>query len=376
MESFKKLEIPKAKRYVILGKGPSLDGYRPRDGDYLIGLNEAAMHFPVKMCVANDSNIIKRLNLNSEIIKVSPQHNCHLWNSNSYYVEWEGIDPSGNLFELFTAGIALSILGYMGIKHNILLVGFDGYDYVDPQKKIYSKKVTSDRPHKNYDKVNQQINKVISHYNLKLKFFHRKPIRYISAYTVETSYAEQIKNLIDSFQELKLPYQIYPYECSGSWVLNCGQKPHIIYQAIHEYEGPIVWIDADAIVRKDPSIFREIVNTCDFAYHKIRNAHLGSGTLFFNYTKESIKLLTQWKEGCKARSHDWDQGVLESFLRPPSRSLRICRLPPAYCFIYDLSRQFHPGTEPIIEHFQHSRVVKNIIPHQGYLKKRAKKRHS
>jgi hypothetical protein len=44
-----------------------------------------------------------------------------------------------------------------------------------------------------------------------------------------------------------------------------------------------------------------------------------------------------------------DQAVSET------TDLKIAELPPEYCFIFDLSRDYYGNRKPVIEHFQASR---------------------
>jgi len=172
------------KRVVVLGKGPSLDRFIPDPNDFLVALNEAAMVFPkVDVSVFNDNHVGKKLNLNPKTIKVSPVGNhfypvCH---PNNYTFTWTKLDPAKKLYGLFTAGIALSVLGYHGVK-DVYCVGMDGYD--KDVRPAYASSIRNlaitERNNGNYNKENRQIDYVVDHFKMKLIFFHRDYPEYSS----------------------------------------------------------------------------------------------------------------------------------------------------------------------------------------------------
>ena len=76
--------------------------------------------------------------------------------------------------------------------------------------------------------------------------------------------------------------------------------------------------------------------------------------LDFKNTYETIKLLHKWIELNDLFQHNFDQRNLDWAVSSMD-SLKIYNLPPEYCCIFDLSRQYHGGMNPVIEHFQASR---------------------
>src|SRR6185295_9499601 len=70
-------------------------------------------------------------------------------------------------------------------------------------------------------------------------------------------------------------------------------------------QRPILWVDADAIVRDRPSLLAG--NPSDFAIHKAWGWQFASGTIFFGQTALAERLLEVWVERCRREPRIWDQ---------------------------------------------------------------------
>lgn len=178
----------------------------------------------------------------------------------------------------------------------------------------------------------------------------------ISFYTPD--YEEVALRLGVSCQKNNVPLKLYPKPPKGSWVGNCGMKPQVIREAWFEFETPIVWIDADAVVRSEPVLFNNLEGY-DFAahwrvYNNNRERELLSGTLWFGQTEAAKELIERWCEQQEKCQTHWDQHTLRYVLMGMP-SLKIYELPASYTQIFD--SMAHNG-KPVIEHFQESRKHK------------------
>ena len=101
-----------------------------------------------------------------------------------------------------------------------------------------------------------------------------------------------------------------------------------------------------------PKIFFEL--NCDVAFHRFKGKELLSGTVYFNNTAKTSELLQKWIDINQENPEVFDQKNLDQALKSVS-DISIIELPPEYCFIYDLSKDYYPRVNPIIEHYQASR---------------------
>lgn len=179
-------------------------------------------------------------------------------------------------------------------------------------------------------------------------------MRYISAYTVNTIYEEHIKKLKLSFEKFNLDYKFYSYEDRGDWKKNCAAKSEFILQALEEFKCPIVWIDADAEVNQNPSIFSGL-NNYDIAFRSEKNA-LMSGTLWFDYNETSTNLVKNWVNTCKEYDYLMDQVALDVCLAD-FPNIRVFNLPVEYLYIQNLTNYWHGNIDPVITHFKQSSEI-------------------
>lgn len=155
-----------------------------------------------------------------------------------------------------------------------------------------------------------------------------------------------------SLLHYKLQYHLYGVLSLGSWVRNCSIKPIVIRRALDAYKQPLVFVDADAVVMQEPSLFG--VLDCDVAAHVRPNGELLSGTLYFNTTKAAKNLLNKWIYEQSLNSDEWDQRVLQRVLEK-DKEVRFYNLPQSYTKIFDAI-----GPEAVIQHNQASRRYKHM----------------
>jgi len=168
-------------------------------------------------------------------------------------------------------------------------------------------------------------------------------------------YKGNAQKLESSLVVNKLEYAIYKAACRGSWDANTKIKTEIIEHALKEYKKPVVYVDADAVIRSRPSLFESL--DCDFSCHRKGGAEVLSGTLYFNTTDKSFELLDIWRRMNHQQPKTWDQRNLKDAL-DEIKDLNEYALPPAYCQIFDSMK--HHG-KAVIEHFQASRRLKRRV---------------
>jgi hypothetical protein len=184
---------------------------------------------------------------------------------------------------------------------------------------------------------------------------------YVAYYTTGTPYEEEAKLLRASLDLFRLEYEIQGVPSLGSWQKNTQFKAFFIQEMLAKYsDRPVVYLDADAIVRAYPILFDEI--NCDIAVHHYDNKRrnfkeLLSGTVYFGTSSKAREIVEVWIETNRELPEQWDQKNLQLALdRVPDVS--FVELPPSYCLIFDLMKDQGPA---VIEHFQASRRFKQII---------------
>lgn len=181
-----------------------------------------------------------------------------------------------------------------------------------------------------------------------------KPV-VVSFYTADTPYQQEAAELEASAREFGLFTDIRAVPNLGSWELNCGMKPAFIRDRMQDYPGrPVVWLDADARVRRKPELFATL--DCDFAAHWRYGVELLSGTMYFGPTAAARKLAEAWFDAQMRTPKVWDQLTLQRVIDSGVPAVRIERWPPSYTAIFDA--KLCPDDEQVIVHMQASRRLK------------------
>ena len=185
-----------------------------------------------------------------------------------------------------------------------------------------------------------------------------------SYYTFDTPYREEIRNLILSVKDMPLQTYFKGIENRGSWEANTHYKAQFIKEMMDRYpEKAIVYVDADAVVRKYPALF-DTIPPCDLAAYfrdwRFAKNELLSGTLYVGNTEAARNLIDLWIKKNGENPGVWEQKNLHSVIALLDGDLRISKLPVEYCCIYD-SVERKAGCQPVIEHFQRSRRYRKAI---------------
>lgn len=170
-------------------------------------------------------------------------------------------------------------------------------------------------------------------------------------------YAVEAERLASSLQRLGLDYRIDEVPSRGSWDRNILITPEYIRDVMAQTDGPVLYVDADAEFHDVP-VFD---GGYDVHVHYLHGRELLDGTLWLANNDVSRDLVDQWCS--EVRVGEWEQLTLQRILER-RHDVRVKRLGPEYCFIYDTSRQHYPGVEPIIEHHQASRRLKREVQSQ------------
>ena len=189
-------------------------------------------------------------------------------------------------------------------------------------------------------------------------------ILYVSCYTKQ--YAEEAAGLIESLELFGLTHSVEEVPGKGNWSRNTKLKATYIRDKMTESPGvPIVWLDADARVRRDPVLFSTL--NADMACYYRRDTELLSGTLFFSGSQAARSVVDQWIAANERRPGVFDQKNLQQVVEQNASNpeFRLERLPPAYCLFDLLVKHDKQITAPVIWHRQASRRLKEAVNESG-----------
>jgi len=196
--------------------------------------------------------------------------------------------------------------------------------------------------------------------------------RLLSYYTQNTLYEEEIQKLRNDCKQLSVPLTITSTMSVGSWVENTMRKPYMILRAWDEIPTKaIVWVDADARIKKYPSYFDELyLDNIDFSVFQMGSqSRITSGTIYMKKSPHVKKFIERWWELCQIdKERLGDQHTLRKLIKNEGYAkynIKYRPLPYEYCYIYDDSlRKLAPNINPILNedvvvlHTQASRKVK------------------
>jgi len=201
----------------------------------------------------------------------------------------------------------------------------------------------------------------------------------VSFYTTGTGYEKEVRWLQASLERYMIPHHLFPCAPAGSWRANLNNKSDCILKAFDMFPGKdIVFLDADAIVRRDPVLFDELSKRKDydlsahFFKYDPRSGdpdELLSGTLWIQNNETGRAIVKRWHEIGLSRPDVRHQMCLKAALEDfekEGRDVRVFRHPFAYTCVFD----YHAAkeTEPVIEHFQASRRFRKDVGYGQTLK--------
>ena len=185
------------------------------------------------------------------------------------------------------------------------------------------------------------------------------PPLYVGYYTRGTPYAEEARELAATCCAFGLSLELTAIDDLGGWQRNTQAKAAYLLDRwyAHASEGRgLVYLDADARVRKYPALFDHL--DCDFAAHWREGYEMISACMYLGTTAVVESLLLAWVDECALRPNDWDQKCLQDIVERRA-DLRVVRLPPEYNAIFDAG--MCPESEWVISQHQASRRYKKIV---------------
>jgi hypothetical protein len=170
------------------------------------------------------------------------------------------------------------------------------------------------------------------------------------------NYLPQIASLKASLETLRINHFLKRYDPKGGWEANTRLKPVFVDYCLNKFTGTdIVYLDADAVVRKPLAAFANMTSDVTMLFHPTKAQgkwylRISAGTVAVRNTPGGRRFAALWKAGeAKATLTTVDEDmVYMAFADMAGVSITV--LPPDYYKIFDA-----PGSDPTIEHFQASR---------------------
>ena len=204
----------------------------------------------------------------------------------------------------------------------------------------------------------------------------------VAFYTLNNMYEEEVKGLIESCEKFNIRIVTRGYESRGRWARNCAIKPEFLLDMLEEHNEDVLYLDADARIRKPPVLFMNEFNH-DIGIH-IMNYHKGSntregglgpislggkaitcgkvlsGTIYLKNNERVKNMVRRWIKDQILHPHKWDQKTLKHILSTECGDLNldICNIPPNYTHM--IGPAMANFGDPIIEHMQVSKIFKKL----------------
>lgn len=173
---------------------------------------------------------------------------------------------------------------------------------------------------------------------------------YVSYYTINTPYEQEIQNLKASFDRWGLKYYIRGYQPRGSWLANEQIKSEFILHCMEKFRDfDIIWIDGDATIDKEPVLFQKIADETDkiFAVHWLNGQWLLAGTIYLRNTEQGRNFVRNWVHMQSCMLEDIDQVVLEKLAYKHEDIM--------YKLPWEYTKVFDKEGDAVIKHGQASR---------------------
>jgi hypothetical protein len=179
---------------------------------------------------------------------------------------------------------------------------------------------------------------------------------YVTCAFYTPNYLPQILSLKRSLEAQGINHFFKRYERLPTWEQTTRLKPVFVDYCLGRFPAKnILYLDADAVVRKPLDFFNDVSADVSLLFHpkKQGNMHflrISAGTVFVRNNEGGRRFASLWKgaeKNCEWLTLDEDM-VYMAFEKLAGVSIAV--LPPSYYKIFD-----KPGEEPVIEHFQASR---------------------
>jgi hypothetical protein len=118
-----------------------------------------------------------------------------------------------------------------------------------------------------------------------------------------TYYSDHAARFREECERLQIPAEITQIQSLGSYQDNCLVKPKFIYSKLTEHKRPILWLDIDTFILKQPNAFDGFANlgvSLGAASTEPNNlVKIKASPLWFNFNNESLEFVKTWINQCE-----------------------------------------------------------------------------
>jgi len=181
----------------------------------------------------------------------------------------------------------------------------------------------------------------------------------VAFHTDDETYSKEAERCKRRLNRLDLESDFTTIPKTKDWVESCAIKPEFLRDIRRRIRGPLLYIDVDSFVHRDPWPYLSGYDA-DIAAYIHTDGSLASCSLLLADTDATDELLEAWVERQRSLPRTYDQRVLQTIIEEDERGAgryRVQRLPVNFALISDRKYPYVFG-EPIIEQFQASRIAK------------------
>lgn len=179
---------------------------------------------------------------------------------------------------------------------------------------------------------------------------------YVACAFYTPNYLPQILSLKASLEAHKINHFFKVYQPRGGWEANTRLKPVFIDYCLKKFKDrDVVYLDADAVVRKPMTALENMTSDVTMLFHPTRvngknYLRISAGTLAVRNTPGGRRFAKLWMDGeASANAATVDEDMMYgAFKHLAGVSFTVLSID--YHKIFD-----QPGADPTIEHFQASR---------------------
>lgn len=191
-------------------------------------------------------------------------------------------------------------------------------------------------------------------------------VKLVSFFTPEKYYADHALRLGRECRKLGVDYHVAQLQTTNSYLGNCRMKPKFIRDCLIQFNTPIMWIDVDASIVKQPTWITDRISMAAsgkpfdiLARHMRKGAsrewHVG--TMVFMPTKDCMKFIDKWIENTGELS---DESSLDYTLKNSGLPIKIENIPSQYFRIQ--GRDFIRKSDVIVHRISKTQVKKMEMP--------------
>lgn len=180
--------------------------------------------------------------------------------------------------------------------------------------------------------------------------------RYVVCGFYTPNYLGQVTSMKRSLEAHGINHFLKRYERLETWEATTRLKPVFLDYCLKKFpDRDILYLDADAVVRKPLTFFDDVKSDICMLFHPtvVRGKHflrISAGTVYCRNTEGGRRFAQLWmaqEDKCGKLNVDEDM-IYMAFAEMQGISITV--LPREYYKIFD-----DPGLDPVIEHFQASR---------------------